>query len=102
MSNKEKKGWKELPIGGLILNSGNASDYKTGTWRVKKPVYIEERCIQCFLCWIYCPDMAINVENGEVKGVDYYHCKGCGICARQCPTTALEMINEDENYEKEG
>ncbi|MEA3375521.1 MAG: pyruvate synthase, partial [Chloroflexota bacterium] len=28
----ELKGWKEIPIGGMILEAGNAVEYKTGDW----------------------------------------------------------------------
>jgi hypothetical protein len=27
---EKKKSWKEIPIGGLILEAGNAKEYKTG------------------------------------------------------------------------
>jgi pyruvate ferredoxin oxidoreductase delta subunit len=26
--------------------------------------------------------------------VDYRHCKGCGICAAECPKNAIEMKQE--------
>jgi len=25
---------------------------------------------------------------------DYDYCKGCGICANECPTKAIEMVRE--------
>ena len=79
------KNWKELAIGGLILEAGNAAEYKTGGWRTMCPVHDPKKCINCMLCWIYCPDSAILVKDGKVTGIDYDHCKGCGICARECP-----------------
>ncbi|ACL70818.1 pyruvate synthase subunit PorD [Halothermothrix orenii] len=91
-----KKGWRELPRGGVIKDPGSASKYRTGSWRVKRPLWSEEKCIQCLLCHVYCPDIAIDVEEGKVIGIDYNHCKGCGICANQCPVQALEMISEDK------
>ncbi len=27
-------------------------------------------------------------------GFDLDHCKGCGICAAQCPTECIEMVEE--------
>ncbi|HQE25323.1 MAG TPA: ferredoxin, partial [Candidatus Atribacteria bacterium] len=30
------KGWKELVPGGLIVEAGNAKEYKTGDWRTEK------------------------------------------------------------------
>ncbi|MCG8514699.1 MAG: 4Fe-4S binding protein [Halanaerobiales bacterium] len=92
-----KKGWRDIPIGGLITESGNAEKYHTGSWRIKRPLWSREKCIQCLFCWAYCPDLAIEVEDGLVIGVDYAHCKGCGICANQCPAQALEMISEDKS-----
>jgi len=46
------------------------------------------------LCWIYCPDSSIIVEEAKIKGFDYNHCKGCGICSTQCPVDAIEMVEE--------
>jgi len=90
----KEKGWKDIPIGGLILEPGNAINYKTGSWRTFKPIRDEEKCTHCLLCWIYCPDSSIIVEEGKVKGIDYEHCKGCGICSTQCPVKAIKMVKE--------
>lgn len=90
----KEKGWKDIPIGGLILEPGNAINYKTGSWRTFKPVIDKEKCTNCLLCWIYCPDSSIVVEDGKIKGIDYEHCKGCGICSAQCPVKAIKMVKE--------
>ncbi|MCD6231432.1 4Fe-4S binding protein [Candidatus Aerophobetes bacterium] len=90
----KEKGWKDIPIGGLILEPGNAKNYKTGSWRTFKPVRDEEKCTHCLLCWIYCPDSSIIVEDGKIKNIDYEHCKGCGICSVQCPVDAIKMVEE--------
>ena len=51
------------------------------------------RCTECDNCFIYCPDVAISKkENGF--DIDYYYCKGCGICMQECPRAAVEMIPE--------
>jgi pyruvate ferredoxin oxidoreductase delta subunit len=78
------KGWKELEIG-AITEAGSADSYNTGSWRAFRPRWIEENCIQCLFCWIYCPDSAITVNDGKRGEFDYNHCKGCGICAMECP-----------------
>jgi len=93
---ERKKGWKELEAGGVIKEAGNSKSYKTGDWRVQRPIFDAEKCSQCMLCVIYCPDASIDVKDGEVVGIDYEHCKGCGICANECPRLALEMKNEAE------
>ncbi|MEW6446890.1 MAG: 4Fe-4S dicluster domain-containing protein [Bacillota bacterium] len=80
------KGWQELPPGAVILDAGNSRELKTGAWRtLNKPVFKEENCSQCLLCWLFCPDMAVRVKDGKVVGIDYDYCKGCGICAAECP-----------------
>jgi len=90
------KTWKEIPSGGLILEAGNAEKYKTGGWRTYRPVWDEKKCINCLICWVNCPDSAILVKDGKVTGIDYDHCKGCGICARECPSKiqAIKMVKE--------
>ena len=85
------KGWREIPEGGLILEPGNSIKYKTGSWKSKKPVRDVEKCTDCFICWILCPDSAIIVENEKIKNIDYDYCKGCGICASVCPKEAITM-----------
>lgn len=97
------KGWKDIPQGGLILEAGNAAEYSTGGWRIMRPVYDEKKCIQCMLCWAYCPDSSILVKDGKVVGIDYGHCKGCGICSKECPVKpekAIKMIREEGGNDK--
>ncbi|HEY3298365.1 MAG TPA: 4Fe-4S binding protein [Armatimonadota bacterium] len=95
--------WKELPVGGLITEAGSAEKYITGGWRAERPVWDSEKCIHCLICYIYCPDSAIMVtEDSKIAGVDYDHCKGCGICAQECPpkVKAYTMVSETEFHGK--
>lgn len=87
----EKPGWKEIPVAGLILKAGNASEYKTGDWRTQTPVIDRDLCTNCLTCWINCPDSSIIVEDGKFKDFDLDHCKGCGICVSVCPKKAIHM-----------
>jgi pyruvate ferredoxin oxidoreductase delta subunit len=88
------KSWKEILIGGMITDVGNSIDYKTGDWRSYRPIWDEKKCNNCKLCWIYCPDGSIVVKNGVMTGMDLDHCKGCGICAYECPQKAIKMMEE--------
>ncbi len=82
----------KLTIGGNIYNAGNAKDFKTGDWRSAKPVFIEEKCKQCGLCFPVCPDDSIPVsKNQKREDFNYDFCKGCGVCAKVCPFGAIEM-----------
>ncbi len=93
---EKKKNWKEIPIGGKIIEAGNAAKYKTGGWRTFKPEMNNIKCINCLQCWIFCPDSAIKVEDGKMVGFDYEHCKGCGICAKICPVKCIDMKEEEK------
>ena len=100
---QKKPGWKELAQSDLIIGGGTAKSFKTGDWRTKRPVFIPEKCINCMACWVYCPDAAVIVKDGKVVGFDYEYCKGCGICAHECPVKgkAIIMISEKEARAKE-
>ncbi|CAM3737273.1 NAD(P)-binding protein [Parendozoicomonas haliclonae] len=52
-------------------------------------------CMECDNCYGFCPDNAI-IKLGAGKGfqIDYDYCKGCGICAAECPLGALDMVME--------
>lgn len=80
-----------LPISKPTLGAGG----KTGTWRVFKPIIDESKCVKCQLCWMYCPDSAIETENSRsVPRIDYDYCKGCLICYNVCPVKAIYVEKE--------
>ncbi len=88
-------GWKKLNLGAAITEPGSASLFKTGSWRTQRPVLDKEACIRCGKCWIYCPEAAYS-PNGDgyfICNLDY--CKGCGICAEECPVGAITMVLEE-------
>lgn len=56
-------------------------------------------CIQCNVCLMVCPDVAISfAENKNEYLIDYDHCKGCGICAVECPRAAMSLEEEKWNW----
>ncbi len=88
--------WRDMEVGNIITEPGNASLRKTGDWRSMRPVLDKEKCIKCGLCWLYCPDGAVKLLDDGYYEPDLFYCKGCGICARACKKGAITMIEEGE------
>ena len=84
----------QYPRGACIPTGGNSDDYVTGGWRSQRPFRDDNKCTQCLLCWVWCPDTSIVVKDEKVVDFDLDHCKGCGICAHECPFDAIEMVPE--------
>jgi len=47
-------------------------------------------CFYCDNCWHFCPDAAI-IKQADNYTIDYDFCKGCGICAQECPCGYIDM-----------
>lgn len=72
-----------------IRRPASAALRHTGNWRMERPEIELEKCKRCFLCYLYCPDAAIRLDDDAYPHLDYDHCKGCMICSAECPTEAI-------------
>ncbi|MGQ9760091.1 MAG: 4Fe-4S binding protein [Candidatus Methanomethylicaceae archaeon] len=88
------KGWKEIPIGGMISEPGSSVEFDVSQWRTFRPVLDKKKCTRCGLCWIYCPEGAIKINDDGSYEVNLSYCKGCGICHRICAVKAMSMVKE--------
>jgi 2-oxoacid:acceptor oxidoreductase delta subunit (pyruvate/2-ketoisovalerate family) len=53
-------------------------------------------CFECDNCYGVCPDNAvIKLGPGKRFQFNYDYCKGCGICAQECPCGAIAMVPEE-------
>ena len=55
-------------------------------------------CMACDNCFGMCPDNAViklDPAGSYAYEIDLDHCKGCGICAQECPVGAIEMVPEE-------
>ncbi len=53
-------------------------------------------CFECDNCYGICPDNAIRkLGEGKRFEVDYDYCKGCAMCATECPCGAIKMVPEE-------
>jgi Pyruvate/2-oxoacid:ferredoxin oxidoreductase delta subunit len=49
-------------------------------------------CNLCLQCVSFCPDASIRPDGEKATvAVDLDHCKGCGICAYECPRGVITM-----------
>lgn len=103
---KQKWGYENAPLGGINPQIGSSVVNELSATRDGYiPLFIPERCIQCVLCDITCPDMVFQFREGEYKGrkmmvnhgPDYHHCKGCMRCVEICPSEALVAGVEKEH-----
>jgi pyruvate ferredoxin oxidoreductase gamma subunit len=87
--------WQELLPGCVITEAGNAKQYRTGDWKSERPVYDHQKCIKCGICYLFCPEGCIGQNEDGYFEANPYYCKGCGICARECWTEAIKMVEEE-------
>ena len=115
-----KKGWDEFEIGAMLRSFDGSIDDIAGTpqmdrdysenssytasvadWRLVKPVFNKDYCIDCQFCWVYCPDVSIISRDKKMIGIDMDHCKGCGICVEVCPTNPKSLLMFPEQADEE-
>lgn len=107
----ENNGWNDFEIGAMLrsfdgpvtgiattlqedrpYSKANSFTASVADWRIEKPVFNKDYCIDCQFCWVYCPDISIISRDKKMVGVDYDHCKGCGICVEVCPTNPKSLL----------
>jgi 2-oxoacid:acceptor oxidoreductase delta subunit (pyruvate/2-ketoisovalerate family) len=53
-------------------------------------------CFECDNCYGVCPDNAvIKLGPGQRFRFNYDYCKGCSVCAQECPCGAIAMVPEE-------
>ena len=115
------KGWNEFEIGAMLrsfdgvaateiattqqedrkYSPNNSFTASVSDWRLLKPVFNKDFCIDCQFCWIFCPDISIISRDKKMVGVDMDHCKGCGICVEVCPTNPKSLLMFQEQADEE-
>jgi len=111
---------------GAIGKPGTSEVTRTGDWRVFYPEFDMDQCTRCGKCQESCPDAAIRQRElsgreatealkraeelekaGKIKKaaakkahiryeLDPTYCKGCGICANECPIQGIKMKLEEK------
>ncbi len=52
-------------------------------------------CNACDNCWVFCPEAAVK-RVGGVYHLNLDFCKGCGICAHECPRGVISLCEEEQ------
>jgi len=67
----------------------------------RNALYVARRCLscgncfECDNCYGVCPDNAvIRLGPGNRFKFNYDFCKGCALCAQECPCGAIMMVPE--------
>lgn len=111
LANVDLLGWDEVTAGVLLDSFSESVDNvafskqeerpyaatntfmaSVADWRVVKPVYNRDLCIDCQNCWVFCPDTSIVSRDKKMIGIDFDHCKGCGVCVEVCPTNPKSLL----------
>jgi len=107
----QDNGWNDFEIGAMLrsfegpaqnisttlqedrnYSNSNSFTASVADWRIEKPVFNKDYCIDCQFCWIYCPDISIISRDKKMIGIDMDHCKGCGVCVEVCPTNPKSLL----------
>ena len=79
-------------------------DEVTGGLDASTALFEARRCLSCGSCFAcdncfgVCPDNAViklDPAGSYAYAIDLDYCKGCGICAEECPCGAIEMSPEE-------
>ncbi|MBI4013836.1 MAG: 2-oxoacid:acceptor oxidoreductase family protein [Candidatus Rokubacteria bacterium] len=75
---------------------------KTGSWRLFRPVIDLARCTRCWICFVRCPEGAIDLDPDDTPRIDYEVCKGCLICVEECPIHCIATVRELREWAESG
>ena len=81
---------------GCTARPGQSKNNKTGKWRVFYPVLDNGKCTKCGTCQLICPEGCINQMQYKNYEIDLDFCKGCGMCAEECPDKAKAITMHKE------
>jgi pyruvate ferredoxin oxidoreductase delta subunit len=79
---------------GPAYQAGHLPEKNAG-WRTFRPAIDKDKCVNCLICYLVCPDGVIFKSENKID-IDYDFCKGCGVCANECNVDAIKMEKEEK------
>jgi formate dehydrogenase beta subunit len=61
---------------------------------------ISDECVACFNCVLVCP-YGVPTAGEEKAQIDISQCQACGICAAECPASAIDVRLESRETSRE-
>ncbi len=80
----------------ITAQPGTSMTNKTGSWRTYRPVFDHSKCIACGTCDRVCPEGICHQTKDGKYDTDLDYCKGCGLCAAECPVKCIKMELEEK------
>jgi NADPH-dependent glutamate synthase beta subunit-like oxidoreductase len=86
-----------------LVRRASTFDEVTASLDAETALFEARRCLSCGTCFAcdncygVCPDNAVvklEPDGAYAYAIDLDHCKGCGICAAECPAGAIRMVPE--------
>jgi pyruvate ferredoxin oxidoreductase delta subunit len=50
---------------------------------------------------MFCPEACIDLDEDDTPHIDLDYCKGCGICAEECPKKCISMVRKGSKKEEQ-
>ncbi|MBD3160254.1 MAG: 4Fe-4S dicluster domain-containing protein [Candidatus Lokiarchaeota archaeon] len=61
---------------------------RTDSTQIQEPTVDTSKCVGCGICAENCPTGAISIVNGKAQ-IDYSKCENCGVCIKVCSQNAI-------------
>jgi len=61
---------------------------------------VSDECVACFNCVLVCP-YGVPLAGEEKAKIDISQCQACGICAAECPASAIDVKLEPKTVSRE-